>query len=208
MKPVYAKTQDTRLAGLERQVRFLLRRSQTPEPDLYGPGGGGIQFDTYPQDGDWLYLNATDASGSPSGDGGIEINSGDGVYLSAGSFLDLQSSGNNGSFGTRIRSIGGALLLATDNNASVTALNFLADASSGNVHLKAINITIESLETSDIAGGISLTSGGKIQLTTDSTITFQAAQQAAITPADGTLAGATAAVNDVIALLQAYGLAS
>jgi hypothetical protein len=29
--------------------------------------GGGIQFDTFPQDGDWLYVRVTDGTGAPSG---------------------------------------------------------------------------------------------------------------------------------------------
>lgn len=63
MKPIYAKTQDTRLAGLERRVRFLERREQIPNPHLEGEGGGdGIMFDTAPQEGG--FLEVTTMTGS------------------------------------------------------------------------------------------------------------------------------------------------
>jgi hypothetical protein len=90
MKPVYTKTADTRLAGLERQVRFLLRRSQTPEPDSYGAGGGGIQFDTDPQTGGFLVVTTT-ASGGVS----VHADNG-GVDLSSDDFVDLTSTGDGG----------------------------------------------------------------------------------------------------------------
>jgi hypothetical protein len=31
------------------------------------PAGSGIQFDTFPQSGDWLYVQTTDGTGAPSG---------------------------------------------------------------------------------------------------------------------------------------------
>lgn len=51
-----------------------------------GMGGGGIQFDTYPQDGQWLYVETTGSDTSPSGFG-MEI------YDSGGNGIDLASGG-------------------------------------------------------------------------------------------------------------------
>lgn len=108
MKDRYQETPHTRLAGLERSVRFLIRRQQIPKnhpvpgdgsdeaiidstenvgdawgvhsagpetdghvltadgtggslwaPGGGGAGGGGIQFDTDPQTGDWLVVETT-----------------------------------------------------------------------------------------------------------------------------------------------------
>lgn len=69
------------------------------------PGlGGGIQFDTYPQEGNWLYVKTLDASGSPNGygmqlvdfsDGGMEFDTADAFWalgqtagLGYGAYLD------------------------------------------------------------------------------------------------------------------------
>ena len=83
MRPVYSKTSDTRLAGLERSVRFLLRREQLPNPhtdtDL-GGGGTGIQFDVDPQEGNFLHVSTDGGVG-----GGIEVtDTGDGNTASSG----------------------------------------------------------------------------------------------------------------------------
>jgi hypothetical protein len=46
--------------------------------------GGGIQFDTYPQAGQWLYVETDGPDGSPSGFG-VEVfdNSGNGIDLAS-----------------------------------------------------------------------------------------------------------------------------
>jgi len=57
--------------------------------------GGGIQFDSYPQDGQWLYLETDGPDTSPSGYG-VEVfdASGNGVDLaSAGGQVTIQTTG-------------------------------------------------------------------------------------------------------------------
>lgn len=55
-------------------------------------GGSGIQFDTYPQAGGWLYVETGDSTGSPNGweidlqaagTGGIQLNSAWNILLNA-----------------------------------------------------------------------------------------------------------------------------
>jgi hypothetical protein len=77
MRPVYLKTNDTRMSGAEREIRFLKRRSQTPEPDLHGPGGGtGVFYDTDPQTGGFLLAHA-DQYVELQGSDYVEITGGD-----------------------------------------------------------------------------------------------------------------------------------
>ena len=61
-----------------------------------GGGGGGIQFDSYPQAGQWLYVETDGAATSPSGYG-VEVydTSGNGIDLAcdAGGTILLQTSG-------------------------------------------------------------------------------------------------------------------
>jgi hypothetical protein len=87
-----------------------------PKPIIHGrdhaPGGadpipftpGGIQFDTYPQDGQWLYIETAGTDTSPSGFG-VEIYdpSGNGINLGAsgGGDIELRATGGGA---TRIRS--------------------------------------------------------------------------------------------------------
>jgi hypothetical protein len=81
MRPVYVKTQDTRLAGVERRLRFLERREQLPNPHLetdLGGGSTGIVFDEV-NTGGWLYVS-TPGTDSPNGD----------IILEAGSDIVLQ----------------------------------------------------------------------------------------------------------------------
>jgi hypothetical protein len=58
-RPVYTKTPESRMAGVERRLRFLERRSQIPEG---ATGGGGIQFDTTPQEGGFLDVTTTEGN--------------------------------------------------------------------------------------------------------------------------------------------------
>ena len=77
MRPIYSKTQDTRLAGAERRIRFLERREQLPNPhtedELGGGAGGGV--DSIAESG------ATPLTGD--------------VTLSAGTNITLTQTGQN-----------------------------------------------------------------------------------------------------------------
>jgi hypothetical protein len=109
MRPVYVKTQDTRLAGVERRVRFLERREQLPNPhtddDLAG-GGSGIQFDTTPQEGGFLEVTTLTGSISLDAETGIVL-AGDEYALvqSNSGYILVESQGvSSGGLGVLIRS--------------------------------------------------------------------------------------------------------
>src|SRR5262245_8086118 len=65
-----------------------------------GGAGGGIDFDTSPQTGDWLYVETTDSTGSPNG-WGIELNdqSSDGIWIHADTYNLLLGAGHNATLG-------------------------------------------------------------------------------------------------------------
>jgi len=78
-----------------------------------GGGSGGIQFDSYPQDGQWLYLETDGPATSPSGFG-VEIYdpSGNGVDLasSSGGQITLDTTGGGDIL---LQSTGDIVLIAT-----------------------------------------------------------------------------------------------
>jgi hypothetical protein len=109
MRPVYLKTQDTRLAGAERRLRFLERREQLPNPhtddDLAG-GGGGIQFDTTPQEGGFLEVTTSTGSISLDAETGIVLAGDDFALVQSDSgYIQVESQGiSSGGLGILIRS--------------------------------------------------------------------------------------------------------
>jgi hypothetical protein len=152
-KPVYVKTQNTRLAGLERKVRFLERREQIPNGmDL---GGDGIQFDVSPQDGGFLRVTTTDHMDIENAGAGQFIleNTGDGEFsiyddhsglnIFSGFGVIVQGDGDNGVI---IRASGdGDLVLET---------------------VGAAQLRINGLPTSDPGGsGLVWNDGGTLKIT-------------------------------------------
>jgi hypothetical protein len=74
-----------------------------------GPGGGGIQFDTDPQDGDWLHINTTGAGGS-SGDG-MALFADNSIYIKSNNNIALQDNGGGGIYLTsRAGPVGGSYI--------------------------------------------------------------------------------------------------
>jgi hypothetical protein len=74
-----------------------------------GGGGGGIQFVTYPQSGNWLYVETTNSTGSPN-DFSTEFRdtSGDGIAMTTPFFVfgDVDEANNGARFqlsGARMR---------------------------------------------------------------------------------------------------------
>jgi hypothetical protein len=197
-----------------------------------GPGGGGIEFDTYPQFGDWLYAESTDASGSPNGYG-IELNSANDVVLESAEQIALYgdtgklsfNGGGSGSPGLWLLTSAGKILLqntvggAGDGGVVVQAYEFIVDttpeASGNNIHLKSYAITEEALAVSG--------SGGTITLTADRDVTIQSTNtNMALYASSGTMTiqasnlvfnglsqvVAVTTLAEVITLLQSYGLAA
>jgi len=80
-----------------------------------GPGTGGIQFDSYPQDGQWLYLETDGPDTTPSGFG-VEVYdaSGNGVDLAShsGGQITLQTVGGGAIL---LQASGDLVLIATGN---------------------------------------------------------------------------------------------
>lgn len=126
MKPLYAKTQDTRLAGLERRVRFLERREQLPNPhtdDDLGGGGSGIMFDTAPQEGGFLEATATTGSITFQTTGGFGAD----INLDSSENVNLQGQGIN-----IISDGGGAIILQSTGAGDIV----LTTAAGDNINLQ------------------------------------------------------------------------
>ena len=122
-----------------------------------GSGSSGIAFDTYPQQGDWLYVGTTGTSTSPTGaPAGIhlEANNAGGVLINttgatSTGFINIL---NTGAFGLALvdYSESGGLFLQQVDSPSSTAIELQALA--GGIYLEANNGPID-LET---GGGITI----------------------------------------------------
>lgn len=89
----------------------------------------GIQFETYPQDGAWLYAETTDASGSPNGVGIEFYSSSGGIKLrtSGTGDITLDSGDDILATGDRIRLTAGSGSGADSGFTSENNLEILAD---------------------------------------------------------------------------------
>jgi hypothetical protein len=109
---------------------WFLQKPDVEEPDVdIGGGGGGIQFDTYPQAGNWLYVETDDesgAGGSPTGYG-LELSdySAGGAFLGAlgGGDLHLKASAGGG---IQMTSTGGITISDSSQPVLVQALSDIA----------------------------------------------------------------------------------
>ncbi len=104
-----------------------------------GEGGGGIQFDTYPQAGQWLYLETDGTDASPSGYG-LE------VYDSSGLGIDLAS---NGGITLHNTADGGVSITNTSDGGTL-----LQDTGGGDVHISSsARVVIGATDEIDIGAG-------------------------------------------------------
>lgn len=203
------------------------------KPPIHGrdhrPGGAdpipgtGIQFDTYPQAGNWLYAETTGGTGSPHGYG-IELVATDdismetdGTFFMDGDHADWRFRGSAPAFKLRTDSPMQFQNLLDGSTITFECYQFIVDATGfgdgNNVRMVAdrmlldttgggngdIQITAETAMTltSNTTGVALIANAGAILLQAGGTITFDGSQRASVVTLD-----------DVILLLQAYGLAA
>jgi hypothetical protein len=103
----------------------------------------GIQFDTYPQTGNWLYIETTNADDSPD-TYGIELNdtSGQGIWMRTNRSFEV-----SGDTGVYMESLNEGINLwarAANKTINLTAANINLDSADGDIHLGSTGITLDS----------------------------------------------------------------
>jgi hypothetical protein len=137
-----------------------------------GGGGGGIQFDTYPQAGDWLYVAGTDGSGgseeSPNGfeielyasgaNSGMKLGSGWDIELESDHRIKLNASNAVEISGPHITLNASnviSLYLDEDNKLDWTPTvgtfsGFMLNTTAANLHIQANGVRLETVDSFDI----------------------------------------------------------
>jgi hypothetical protein len=188
-----------------------------------GGSGGGIQFDTYPQAGHWLYVETTDATGSPHGYG-IELKSADDTFffVNGTTFFnalnaDWHFSGTDPAFKLRTNSEMQFINLLDASTIDFHGWQFLVDTTSysagNNVTMTADRLLFDT--TGGGNGDIQITAQKELRLTSNATNVTAFAnsgtislQASVLTFTSFTQQTAVTTLGDVIALLQSYGLAA
>lgn len=155
------------------QKRHTLHgRDHTPDgaDPIPGGGGGGIQFDSYPQAGGWLYAGTTNGASSPNGYG-VELDdtSGDGIWLHSTANLDA-----TGDAAVTIESAAGDVYLhapAAGRAVRLTAPQIILDSADGDLALDSAGVRLDSaaygylhLQSSGVRLQTNLTDGQPHQL--------------------------------------------
>lgn len=103
-----------------------------------GGGGGGIQFDTEPQAGTWLYVETTGAATSGYG---IEMNASDGIWLHGPNSLTLEGDAGadltsaSGNIGIHATGSGRSINIAADQQINL-------DTGGGFIHLRGTVLSL------------------------------------------------------------------
>jgi hypothetical protein len=105
-------------------------------------GSGGIKFDTYPQAGNWLYVQTDNEAGSPDGYG-LELND----FSAGGAFMGAFGGGD---VHLRVNG-GGQIYLQSAGDISIAATTVLRLGTFGQLDLSGGGIRIKNEDVGDFA---------------------------------------------------------
>jgi hypothetical protein len=189
-------------------------RGETP-----AVAGSGISFDTFPQNGDWLYVESTNAGGgggSPNGYG-IELDSADSIGVFTGTLEISASQAATPAFSLHTNNGSQEYVAGLDITVQTQLFNVDSSAfgSTSEIILKTDNMLLSTVGVG-ATGAININSDNLLNLQSDSdnvqiiagvgTVLTQA--QTITFNATGGQKVAVATLANVIALLQSYGLAA
>jgi hypothetical protein len=167
--------------SVDTEIRELYDRVRALEANPMSPGGGGLQFDTDPQSGDWLFTETTTLTG---GSFGAHLWSGIPSGLDHVGTMFLDSSGYGAAL---VASNGGPVFLATDGGVirlsthggsisseaadfSVDASDQIALANSGSGGISVVDGGAGGLTLQSVGGNVAVTAGGSSSLLTLSAV--------------------------------------